>query len=120
MRAEPGAHRFRDAAASALKDPGLRANFRRAMDGLISKRAAQFADPAEWRDLRRLGSAIRARSLARLPELLERLESRCLGNGIQVRWAETTEGANRIVLEILQSHGATRVVKGKSMVSEEM
>ncbi|MCA1609500.1 MAG: LutB/LldF family L-lactate oxidation iron-sulfur protein [Thermoanaerobaculia bacterium] len=120
MPVEPGSHRFRDAASSALKDPGLRANFRRAMDGLISKRAAQFADPVEWRDLKRLGSAIRARSLARLPELLERLEGRCLGNGIQVRWAETTEDANRIVLEILRSHGATRVVKGKSMVSEEM
>ncbi|MEP6800492.1 MAG: LutB/LldF family L-lactate oxidation iron-sulfur protein [Acidobacteriota bacterium] len=111
---------FRSAAAAALKDPGLRANFRRAMDGLMSKRAAQFADPVEWRDLRNLGASIRARALANLPTLLNRLESRCAENGIQVRWAESTEEANRIVLEILRSHGATRVVKGKSMVSEEM
>ena len=43
---------FRTAAAEALKNPQLRANFRRAMDGLMAKRAALFADPVEWRDLR--------------------------------------------------------------------
>jgi L-lactate dehydrogenase complex protein LldF len=111
---------FRPAAAAALRNPELRANFRRAMDGLMARRAEQFSDPVEWRELRALGTAIRARTLAKLPELLERLEARCAGNGIRVRWAQTTEEANRIVLEILQSHRATRVVKGKSMVSEEM
>ena len=111
---------FRTAAAEALKDPQLRANFRRAMDGLMAKRAAMFSDPAEWRDLRALGAAIRARTLAKLPELLERLEGRCSANGIRVRWAETAEEANAIVFEILKARGATRVVKGKSMVSEEM
>lgn len=118
---EPGsAPAFRPAAAEALKNPQLRANFRRAMDGLMAKRAALFSDPVEWRDLRALGAAIRARTLARLPELLEILEKNCAANGIRVRWAETTEEANTIVLEILREHGATRVVKGKSMVSEEM
>jgi L-lactate dehydrogenase complex protein LldF len=111
---------FRPAAAKALKNPQLRANFRRAMDGLMAKRAAMFSDPAEWRDLRALGAAIRARTLAKLPELLETLERNCAANGIRVRWAETTEEANAIVLEILKARGATRVVKGKSMVSEEM
>jgi L-lactate dehydrogenase complex protein LldF len=111
---------FRSAASKALKNPQLRANFRRAMDGLMAKRAALFADPVEWRDLRALGAAIRSRTLAKLPELLEALESKCAANGIQVRWAGTTEEANAIVLEILKEHGATRVVKGKSMVSEEM
>jgi len=120
VSAEGPSPAFRPAAAAALKNPQLRANFRRAMDGLMAKRAAVFADPVEWRDLRALGSAIRARTLARLPELLERLEQSCLRHGIRVRWAETTEEANAIVLEILKAHGATHVVKGKSMVSEEM
>jgi L-lactate dehydrogenase complex protein LldF len=111
---------FRASSAAALKDPQIRANFRRAMDGLMSKRAALFADVAEWRALRALGSSIRARALARLPDLLTRLEERCRNNGIQVHWAETTVEANETVLSILRAHGATRLVKGKSMVSEEM
>jgi L-lactate dehydrogenase complex protein LldF len=111
---------FRSASSAALKDRQLRSNFRRAMDGLMSRRAAQFADPEEWRDLRSLGAAIRERGLAKMPELLEALEARCQANGMRVHWAESCDEANRIVLEILRAHGATRVVKGKSMVSEEM
>jgi L-lactate dehydrogenase complex protein LldF len=111
---------FRVATSEALRNEQLRANFRRAMDGLIAKRAAMFADPDEWRDLRALGASIRARALAKLPELLEQLEANCERNGIRVLWASTIGEANAAVLEILRRHGATRVVKGKSMVSEEM
>jgi L-lactate dehydrogenase complex protein LldF len=90
------------------------------MDGLMAKRAAQFPDPAEWNALRDLAASIRARTLAKLPELLEALEARCTANGIRVHWAETIDDANEIVLGILRARGATRLVKGKSMVSEEM
>jgi L-lactate dehydrogenase complex protein LldF len=51
---------------------------------------------------------------------LERLEKKCTQNGIKVHWAETIPEANQLVLDIMKSHGATRLVKGKSMVSEEM
>jgi len=48
------------------------------------------------------------------------LETKCRENGIQVHWAETAADANEIVLSIMQKHRAKRMVKGKSMVSEEM
>ncbi len=111
---------FRDSAAKALLDPQLRANFRRAMDGLMSKRKAQFPDPRDLQDLRELSTAIRSRSLLALPELLEQLEASCTRNGIQVHWAETCEQANELILGLLQARGAKTLVKGKSMVSEEM
>jgi L-lactate dehydrogenase complex protein LldF len=63
---------------------------------------------------------IRTHALSNLPELLERLEARCVENGIQVHWAETTDEGNRIIHEILQHHRVERLVKGKSMVSEEL
>ncbi|MCW8950995.1 MAG: LutB/LldF family L-lactate oxidation iron-sulfur protein, partial [Sedimenticola sp.] len=53
-------------------------------------------------------------------DLLEQLEANCTRNGIQVHWAETIDEANHIVLGIMDSHNATRMIKGKSMVSEEM
>jgi L-lactate dehydrogenase complex protein LldF len=111
---------FSARAPAALANPTLRTNFRRAMDGLMAKRAAQFPDPEAWARLRARGAAVRANALARLPDLLERLEETCRANGIQVHWAETTAEANSIVLAILQAAGATRVIKGKSMVTEEM
>jgi len=104
----------------ALADPQLRRNFRRAMDGLMAKRAACFPDPAEWTRTRALGAAIRAKNLLILPELLERLERNLTKNGITVHWAGTVDQANQTVLELLQARGAKALVKGKSMVSEEM
>jgi L-lactate dehydrogenase complex protein LldF len=111
---------FKQRIADALNDRQLRRNLRSAMDGLRVKRQAVFDDAGELAALRRHGNAIKARALASLPRLLERLERQCIRNGIQVHWAETTDDANRIVLSILRRHKATRVVKGKSMVSEEM
>ena len=90
------------------------------MNTLVTKRKAVFPDADEIAELRAVGNATKRWALGNLPELLERLEQKCTANGIQVHWAETIPEANQTVLEIMQSHGATRLVKGKSMVSEEM
>ncbi|WP_122587936.1 LutB/LldF family L-lactate oxidation iron-sulfur protein [Pseudomonas viridiflava] len=111
---------FRERAHEALGDPQLRGNFRRAMDSLMTKRAAAFSNPDEREDLRSQGNAIRARALSKLPGLLEQLERNLIRNGVQVHWAETVEEANAIVLSIVEAHEAKQVIKGKSMVSEEM
>ena len=105
---------------AALNNPQLRRNFKRAMGGLMEKRQAVFADEDEWQQLRELGRSIRANALRKLPELLEQLEENCTKNGIQIHWAESIDDANALVLEIAQRHGVKSVVKGKSMVSEEM
>jgi len=104
----------------ALADAGLRRNFASAMGSFAARRLAVFPDAAALERLREQGAAARRRALARLPELLEELERALAGNGIHVHWAETAAVGNRIVLEILEAHGVRRVVKGKSMVSEEM
>lgn len=105
---------------AALGRGRARANIRRAMDGLVVKRLKAFPDARELEHLRDQGRAIRAHAVARLPELLEELERNCGRNGMQVHWAETGEQANRIVLDILRRSGASALLKGKSMVSEEM
>lgn len=104
----------------ALNDGQLRRNLRAAMDTLGQRRRTLFADPEAFEQLRARGDAIRRRALNQLPELLEQLERNCTENGIQVHWAETPAEANQICLGIIQRHSATRVIKGKSMVSEEM
>jgi len=111
---------FRARAKDVVDNPFLRQSFRGAMDFLMSKRAAQFADAEELESLRTLGESIRQYNLARLPDLLERLEARLTANGIQVHWAETPDEANEIILGICRRHEAKLMVKGKSMVSEEI
>jgi len=111
---------FENNVSRALKDTQLIKNIQSAMETLVLKRKNIFSDPAEIEQLRVLGNSIKSKALGKLPELLERLEKKCTQNGIQVHWAETTTEANQLVLDIMKSHQATRLVKGKSMVSEEM
>jgi L-lactate dehydrogenase complex protein LldF len=111
---------FRLRVGEALGKPRVRANIRRAMDGLVLKRRQQFPDADELGSLRGQGLAIRAHALSRLPQLLEELERTCTGNGIRVHWAERAADANRIVLDIMRRHRANMLIKGKSMVSEEI
>lgn len=114
------AFNFKENVSKALKDKQLRKNFKSAMNSMILKRRNLFSDEAEIEQLRILGNAIKKRALSKLPELLEQLEKKCTQNGINVHWAETASEANNLVLEIMKKHKATRMVKGKSMVSEEI
>ncbi len=111
---------FQQNVSRALNDKQLRKNFKFAMGNFILKRKQIFADESETEQLRQIGNAIKRRALSQLPQLLEQLEEICTRNGIQVHWAETTIEANQQVLRIMNAHQATRLVKGKSMVSEEM
>ena len=111
---------FKARAHEALADPALRQSFRGAMDFLQSKRAAQFPDADELARLRALGAAIRQRCLSKLPDLLEQLEANLTALGATVHWAETPEDANRIIQGLIQARAGTLMVKGKSMVSEEI
>ncbi len=115
----PGAQ-FASRSEAALNDPALRVSFRGAMDFLQAKRRAQFPDAIGLENLRNEAEAIRRYSLSRLPDLLEQLEGNLVKNGIVVHWAETPDEANRIMLEIAHKHCARLMIKGKSMVSEEV
>lgn len=112
--------RFHAQAEAALADPVLRENFRGAMDYLRDKRRDAFPDPVEEAAVRDAAEQIRQRCLSKLPALLEQLEAKCEQNGIQVHWAVDGAEANRIILAIAKRHSAQTVVKGKSMVSEEV
>ncbi len=110
---------FKQRIDDALHNDQLRANFRSAMDGIMSHRASQFPDDVQLQALREQARAIRTNALVKQPELLVQLEQKLTENGIQVHWAETPTEANQMILGILHQADAKSVIKGKSMVSEE-
>ena len=73
----------------------------------------------EWEELRSLGSQIKAHTLSRLPDYLEQFEKNATANGARVHWARDADEHNEIVHGILREHRVTRVVKSKSMLTEE-
>ncbi|WP_456458495.1 lactate utilization protein B [Nitratifractor sp.] len=91
----------------------------RALWFVRQKRDTAAASVPEWEELRRAAETIKAHTLEHLGYYLERFEERARANGIEVLWAEDAAEFRRLVSEILERHGATRVVKSKSMLTEE-
>jgi L-lactate dehydrogenase complex protein LldF len=83
------------------------------------KRDRAVAEVPEWEALRTAASEIKEHTLSRLADYLEEFESRATANGVTVHWARDADEHNRIVAEILEAAGATRLVKSKSMLTEE-
>lgn len=62
---------------------------------------------------------VKDHTLDNLRHYLEQFESNVEARGGQVHWASTPEAFNAIIADLCESAGARRVIKGKSMVTEE-
>jgi L-lactate dehydrogenase complex protein LldF len=111
---------FPTAARAALADAQLRRNLGKATTAIRAKRAAVVAELDDWEELRDAGAAIKARAMATLPEQLERLEASVTRAGGVVHWARDGAEANAIVAGIARDHGASEVIKVKSLATDEI
>lgn len=76
-------------------------------------------DLPEWENLREAASEIKKHTVTHLAEYLELFADNAERNGVLVHWAQNAEEYNDIVLQILNRHGVKKVVKSKSMLTEE-
>jgi L-lactate dehydrogenase complex protein LldF len=87
--------------------------------GLRERRDAAAREVPEWERLRTLASEIKEHTLSNLAHYLARFEANAKRNGVQVHWARDAHEHNQIVYDILRSHDVHRLVKSKSMLTEE-
>ncbi|MCH5302187.1 MAG: lactate utilization protein [Prevotella sp.] len=73
----------------------------------------------EWEQLREKASAIKRHTITHLDEYLEQFAGNAEKNGVIVHWAKDAGEFNEIVYGILQQHGVKKMVKSKSMLTEE-
>jgi L-lactate dehydrogenase complex protein LldF len=86
---------------------------------LREERDRALATVPDLEALRDHAAALKAHVLDHLDRYLEEFEARAGERGARVHWAEDAAAHNRIVAELLAARGATRVVKSKSMLTEE-
>ena len=110
---------FKRKSSMQLDNAHFQKNMRRFGRGFAEKRAAAVAQLDIFEALRDAGKDIRNRGLENLDAYLLKFEEAATARGTIVHWAETAEDVNRIVIEIAQANGVKKIVKSKSMVSEE-
>jgi L-lactate dehydrogenase complex protein LldF len=76
--------------------------------------------PNNWEVLRQAGHEIRLQAINHLDHYLAQLEEQVTRAGGHVHWARDAAEARSIVLQIAREHDVKRVVKVKSMASEEI
>ncbi|MDR7420002.1 MAG: LutB/LldF family L-lactate oxidation iron-sulfur protein [Armatimonadota bacterium] len=107
-------------ARRALQDPALQQQLRRAMPSFRRQRDAAVAEVADWEYLRSTAAAIKDHALAHLDRYLTELEMQVAVRGGVVHWAADAADARRIIVDLARRRGIRRVVKSKSMTTEEI
>jgi L-lactate dehydrogenase complex protein LldF len=74
-------------------------------------------DAERWRDWMK---EVKSHLLTHLDRYLEQAEASLVAHGARVHWAETAEDARGILAAVAEAHDVRRVVKAKSMLSEEL
>jgi L-lactate dehydrogenase complex protein LldF len=109
----------KESARVIREEPQVRESVTGATLSFDAKRRAAYAevDAEGWRHL---AEAVKNHLLMNLDHYLEQAEAALKRNGVQVHWAEDAEAAQRIVATLVRERGVKRVVKAKTMLSEEL
>ncbi len=104
---------------SALNNPHLKTALNRSTIRLSNQRVAALA-AVDGQLLRDQTRQMKEYVLRHLPDLLEQFEANVMANGGQVHWVRDAAEANAVVLDIARRTNTQKVVKAKSMVTEEI
>lgn len=103
----------------AVKNKTLQSRLR-VLTTFTIKRNAAFASLENGEALRDQARSIKERTIANLGCYLTQLEDNVVRLGGKVHWARTGAEARAIVLDLARKNNVKRIVKGKSMATEEI
>ncbi|MBM3940328.1 MAG: iron-sulfur cluster-binding protein [SAR202 cluster bacterium] len=114
---------FKRSSAVAVRNPKLQQTLHHVVRHFTEARDAAVASefpPETWEQMRERASSIKLQTLLNLDFYLDMVDRNVRRNGGHVHFAADAAEANRIVLDIAKRNAVKRVIKSKSMVSEEM
>lgn len=107
-------------AHETLRDAHLQEAYRSSALRLYNHRLEAFSQVPGYERLRDRARALKRDVIEHLDEYLEEFAGNAEKRGSQVHWAATSQEVCDIVLGIARRVGAREIVKGKSMVGEEV
>lgn len=110
---------FKERAHVKLNDERLQFNLKKMQGKFVAHRRASLVELDDFEGTRDAAKAIRDRALDELDVWLETFERNAIARGATVLWAPTPDDVNALVLGIAARHAVKKIIKSKSMVSEE-
>ena len=110
---------FKARAGSKLADERLQQNLTKLSTKFVSARASAIT-AIDFEETRAALKERRNRAIENLDVWLDTFEREATRRGATVLYAESTQDAARLVADIARRHDVKKVIKTKSMVSEEM
>jgi L-lactate dehydrogenase complex protein LldF len=111
---------FDQNALAALRDPQLRGALRNLATTIGDRRNVAITTVDDWEGLRESARAIKDDTLSHLDSYLLEFADNAASAGAQIHWARDAAEACAVVIRLLEERSATRVVKSKSMATEEI
>ena len=110
---------FKARAHDKLNDAQLQASLRKFQGKFVPARRVAMTELDDFEGTREAARAVRQRTLDDLDVWLTIFDENARANGATVLYAQTPAEINALVLEIARRHDVRKIIKSKSMVSEE-
>ena len=107
-------------ARAALVDVQLRGALRNLANTFGERRKLAITTVEDWEGLREKARKIKDETLLNLDKYLEQFADNAENAGAKIHWARDAAEACKIVLDLIKERQATKVVKSKSMATEEI
>src|SRR5436190_397249 len=109
---------FKERAHQNMGNAELQRNLDKIKGKFVAKRRESLFELDDVEATREAARAIRQRALDNLDAWLQIFGKNVTARGAMILWAETPVDVNRDVLDIGARHGARKIIKSKSLVSE--
>ncbi|MFJ8734185.1 LutB/LldF family L-lactate oxidation iron-sulfur protein [Bacillus altitudinis] len=120
MSMKIGEKAFKERIGEGLEDAVMRGAVSSAQERLYKRRMTASEELGNWEKWRELGEDIRQHTLAHLDDYLYQLSENVSRRGGHVFFAKTKEEASAYIQDVAQKKAAKKIVKSKSMVTEEI
>ncbi|AKS37782.1 amino acid dehydrogenase [Anoxybacillus gonensis] len=111
---------FHERVEKGIHNTFMRGAVAGAQERLRTRRLEAAAELGNWEQWRALGEEIRKHTLENLDYYLMQLSENVKKRGGHVFFAQTAEEANDYICRVVESKQAKKIVKSKSMVTEEI
>ncbi|MFV2048340.1 MULTISPECIES: LutB/LldF family L-lactate oxidation iron-sulfur protein [Bacillaceae] len=120
MAMKIGTGEFKERVENGINNTFMRGAVSGAQERLSTRRIEAAKELGNWEEWRALGEEIRQHTLDNLDYYLKQFSEKVAERGGHVFFAETPDEANQYIKDVIKKKNGKKIVKSKSMVTEEI